>query len=154
VAGTFTVDPNTATLTDIRRSAEAIVDRYERDEEQRWVTEVLAKAASGGPAAVGLDPCLWAGSVAAIQRLLVHDEVTAPGVVCDESGWLGASGDSCPLCGQPTRPTEDVVDELSQAVIDTGGTVEHVLDDTRLRGHLVAADLRFPPPPRPDRQAR
>jgi peptide chain release factor subunit 1 len=153
VAGTFTVDPNTATLADVRKSAEVIVDRYERDEDQRWVTEVLDKVAAGGLAAAGLEPCLWAGSVAAIQRLLVHDDITAQGVVCDESGWLGETGDTCPLCGKPTRPTEDVVDELSQAVIDSGGTVEHVLADTRLQDQLVVADLRFPLPPRPDERA-
>ena len=149
VAGTFAVDSSTATVADIRSSAQAVVDRYERAEERLWVAELLAKEAAGGNAAVGLERCLWAGTVAAVQRLLVHDDVTATGVVCDESGWLGASGDTCPICGGPTRRTEDVIDELSQAVIDTGGTVEHVLGDTPLREHLVAADLRFVLPPRP-----
>jgi peptide chain release factor subunit 1 len=152
VAGTFTVDPNTATIADIRANAEAIVDRYERDEEQRWVSELLEKAAAGGLAAIGLEPCLWAGSVAAIGRLLVHDDVTASGVVCDQSGWLAETGDTCPICGEATRKTEDAVDELSQAVIDAGGTVEHVFAETPLREHLVAADLRFPLPPRPGDQ--
>lgn len=149
VAGTFTVDSNTATIADIRASAQAVVDRYERDEERRWVAELLEKEAAGGNAAVGLERCLWAGTVAAVQRLLVHDEVTASGVVCDESGWMGETGDTCPLCEGPTRKTEDVIDELAQAVIDTGGTVEHVLAETALLEHLVAADLRFVLPPRP-----
>jgi peptide chain release factor subunit 1 len=152
VAGTFTIDPITATVADVRENAEAIVDRYERDEEQRWISEVLAKEAAGGLAAVGLEPCLWAGSVAAIGRLLVQDDVTASGVVCDQSSWLAETGDTCPICGEATRKTEDVVDELSQAVIDAGGTVEHVFADTALREHLVAADLRFPLPPRPGQE--
>ena len=110
---------------------------------------MLEKEATGGLAAVGLELCLWAGSVVAIQRVLVQDDATALGVVCDESGWLAEIGDTCPMCRQPTRKTDDVIDELAQAVIDAGGTVEHVLADTPLRDHVVAADLRFPLPPQP-----
>jgi len=153
VAGTFTIDPNTATTSDLRASADAIVDRYERDEERRWVAEVFEKEAAGGHAAVGLDRSLWAGSVAAIQRLLVQEDATAAGVVCDESGWLAESGDTCIICGKPTRKTDDVLDELAEAVIDSGGTVEHVVADTPLRDHVAAADLRYPLPPKPGDEA-
>jgi peptide chain release factor subunit 1 len=150
VAGTFTIDPHSATVADIRASASEVLDQYERREERQWVAEVFEKQAAGGNAAVGLERCLWAGSVAAIQRLLVQEDATAAGVVCDESGWLAESGDTCIICGQPTRKTDDVIDELAQAVIDTAGTVEHVRADTPLRDHLAAADLRFPLPPKPD----
>jgi peptide subunit release factor 1 (eRF1) len=153
VAGTVAIDPSSATIADIRSSAEAVVDRYERDEERQGVAEVFEKRGSGGLAAVGAEGCLWAGSIAAIQQLLVHDDATAPGVVCDESGWLGETGDTCPLCGKPTRATDDVIDELAEAVIDAGGTIEHVYADTQLRDHLVAADLRFPLPPPPGDEA-
>jgi peptide chain release factor subunit 1 len=102
---------------------------------------------------VGLDRSLWAGSVAAIQRLLVQEDATAAGVVCDESGWLAESGDTCIICGNPTRKTDDVLDELAEAVIDSGGTVEHVVADTPLRDHVAAADLRYPLPPKPGDEA-
>uniref|UniRef100_UPI0025E79741 baeRF10 domain-containing protein n=1 Tax=Nocardioides sp. TaxID=35761 RepID=UPI0025E79741 len=150
VAGTFSIDPGTATTGDIRASAGAIVERYEREEERREVADAYQKQAAGGNAVVGLERCLWAGSVAAVQRLLVHEGATAPGVVCDESGWLAESGDTCPICGRPTRRTDDVVDELAQAVIDTSGTVEHVAADTPLKEDVAAAHLRFPLPPLPD----
>jgi peptide chain release factor subunit 1 len=87
--------------------------------------------------------------VAAIQKLAVQEDATAPGVVCYRSGWLALSGDTCPLCGEPTRPTTDVIDELVETVIDQGGSVEHVSVDTGLRRHLVGAMLRFSPPPEP-----
>ena len=149
VAGTFTIDPHTATIADIRASASEVLDQYERNEERQLVAAVFGKEASGGNAAVGLERCLWAGSVAAIQRLFVPENATAAGVVCDQSGWLAESGDTCIICGQPTRKTDDVIDELAQAVIDTGGTVEHVIADTPLRDHVAAADIRFPLPPMP-----
>jgi peptide chain release factor subunit 1 len=149
VAGTFAVDPDTATVADIRRSAEAIMERYERHEEQRLVGEIFEAVAEARPAAIGLEPCLWAGSVAAVQHLVIDEGAAVPGMVCDESGWLGASGRECPLCGQPTRETPDVLDELAELVVEEGGAVEHVADDPQLRPHRVAAALRFPLPPGP-----
>jgi peptide chain release factor subunit 1 len=150
VAGTFAIDPNAATIGDIRTSAEAILERYERDEEQRSVAEVFGKQAAGRNAAIGVERCLWAGSTHAIQRLLVQDDVAVSGVVCDESGWLAESGDTCIICGGPTRKTENIIDELAQTVIDSSGTVEHVYAvNTPLRAHTLAADLRFPLPPKP-----
>jgi peptide subunit release factor 1 (eRF1) len=151
VAGTFQVDPDTASRADIKEQAAAILERYERDEEKRLIAQALDKAAAGGLAAVGVAPVLWAGSVAAVDRLLVQEGATIPGVICDESGWLGSSGETCPLCGEPVRQTPDILDELVQVVIDEGGSIEHVESDTDLKEHLVAAELRFPLPPEPAR---
>jgi peptide chain release factor subunit 1 len=150
VAGTFDVDRATGTVADIRHTAEAIIDRYERDEERQLVAQVMERVAVGNRGALGLEHCLWAGSVAAVQLLLVQDSAVAPGVVCDESGWLAAGGRTCPLCGGPARRTPDVIDELVETVIDAGGSIEHVLADTPLKQHMVAASLRFPLPPVPE----
>jgi hypothetical protein len=147
VAGTFSVDPATAPLAEICDSGRSILERYEREEEHRLVSGVLEKAAMGQPAALGLDSCLRAAPVAAIKTLLVQEGAIAPGVVCDESGWLALTGDTCPLCGKPTRRTPDVIDELVAAVIDEGGSARHVEADTKLSEYLVAAELRFQLPP-------
>jgi len=149
LTGTFTVDPATATTADIRREADAIAERHERAEERSLVAEVLGKVAAGGLAVAGLRPSLWAGTVAAVQTLLVQDGAVVPGVVCDQSGWLALSGSTCPFCGNPTRPAPDVIDELVEAVIDEGGSIRHVEEDTDLKEYLVAAALRFPLPPEP-----
>jgi len=146
-AGSFSIDPPTATAAEIRAGADAILQRYEDDQEQKAVAEILDRAAAGGLAAVGVPACLWAGSVAAVQTLLVQEGVAVAGVVCDDSRWLAVAGDTCPLCGKPTRHTADVVDELVQAVIDEGGSIEHVESDTPLAEYTVAAALRFPLPP-------
>jgi hypothetical protein len=149
IAGTFSIDPRTEPVAEIRAEADAILRRYERDEERQLVTDVFEKLATGRPAAAGLPDCLWAGSVAAVQTLLVAEGATAPGVVCDQSGWLALSGETCPLSGNPARKTPDVIDELTEAVIDEGGSVRHIKDDDRLNEHTVAAFLRFPLPPEP-----
>ena len=149
VAGTFGIDPATAPVAEIRARAGAIADRYERDQEHDLVSHVFEKAGSGGLAALGLDDCLRAGTVAAIRTLLAQEGAAVPGVVCDESGWLARSGDVCPLCGKTPRRTPDVIDELVQAVIDEDGSVKHVEAGTKLADRAVAAYLRFPLSPSP-----
>jgi peptide chain release factor subunit 1 len=150
IAGTFRIDPSTAPVAEIRASADSIVRQYERDQEKRLVSEVFERVAAGGLGASGLASCLWAGSSAAVQTLLVEEGAVAPGVACDESGWLALSGDICPLCGKHTRTTPDIIDELTQAVIDEGGSVKHVADDPWLAEQKTAAILRFPLPPIPE----
>ena len=103
--------------------------RYQHEQDQRLVAHVLELAAAGGLAAVGPEDCLWAGSMSAIDTLLVRDGATLVGVVCDESRWLAASGDICPVCGKPTRYAPDVLDELAAAVIETGGSARQIAAD-------------------------
>ena len=86
-----------------------------------------------GPSSV-FNRCLWAGSVAAVDALLVQDGAVAAGVICDNDRWLALSGDTCPLCGQPVRRAPDIVDELVQVVID-----RERVDQTRLRRHRPQA---------------
>ena len=150
VAGTFGIDPATATRGDLRKQVQAIIEHYEREEEQRRVADVLERAAAGRPAAVGVRDCLWAASFAAVQELVVQDDVLVPGVVCATCGWLGESGATCPVDGTPTRETPDVLDELVETVLDDSGAVEHVQSDTPIRTHLAAAALRFAVPPAPE----
>lgn len=150
LAGCLPVDDDArSSFGEIKRQAIMIVDRYERDEEQRMVAEVMEASATGGLAALGLSPCLWAASVAAVDRLLVQDGVIQPGVMCDRDRLLALSGETCQLCGLPTRHVPDVVDELVQIVIDESASVEHVSADTALKEHVVAASLRFALPPQP-----
>jgi peptide subunit release factor 1 (eRF1) len=148
-AGTFAIDAAGATLGDIKSGAESVLKRYEREEEARLVSATLERHAMGGLAAVGLSDCLWAGSVSAVQYLLVREGLVAPGVVCAESGWLAESGEVCALCTGPSRPVRDVADELVTAVIEDGGAIKHVAEGTELDELMLAAQLRFPLPPRP-----
>ncbi|WP_460359281.1 baeRF10 domain-containing protein [Mycobacterium sp. ZZG] len=150
LAGTFTVDDDARTaFGDVKRQAAAVLQRYERDEEERMVAETVEKAAAGGLAVLGLPGCLWAGTVAAVDELLVQDGTVTPGVICDHDQWMALSGETCPLCGRPVRRTPDIVDELAQVVMNESGSIEHVCADTVLKQHLTAASLRFPLPPAP-----
>jgi peptide chain release factor subunit 1 len=148
VAGTFWADPAATPVAEIRRSAQGIVQCYQREQDQRLVDQLLELAAAGGPAALGPEDCLWAGSMSAIDTLLLRDGTTLLGVRCDESHWLAASGDVCPVCGKPARYTPDVLDELAAAVIETGGSARQIAADLMPQEYPAVAKLRFPPPPR------
>ena len=149
VAGTFGADPDSVSSAGVCRCAGEILARYQREQEQALVSGVLEKAAAGQPAALGLENCLWASCVAAIERLLVEEGAMVPGVVCDESGWRALAGDTCPICGRQTRRTPDVIDEMVEAVIGESGLTRHVAADAGLSEYIVAAELRFPLPPPP-----
>ena len=131
---------------EVRDRAGAIVDGWERENEKRKVHDLFERASTQRPTAIGLQECLWAATTGAVEELLVHDEVTAAGVVCPQDGWLGESGDTCPISGTKTRQTPDVIDELTERVVDEGGTVKHVMVETELAPHRVASVLRFPLP--------
>jgi hypothetical protein len=148
VAGTFSADPVATPVAEIRSSAEGILQCHQRGQDQRLVDRVLQLAVVGGLAALGPQDCLWAGSMSAIDTLLLRGGMTMSGVVCDESRWLAASGDTCPVCGKPTRHTPDVLDELAAAVIETGGSARPIAADLMPEEYPTAAQLRFPPPPR------
>lgn len=148
--GTFNLNPETATQADVRASVDRVVDGYVSADEQRMVGELAAAvAADSSLAALGLEDCLWAGSVAAVDTLLVQEGAVVPAVVCAEGHWLSLSSATCPICGQPTRSTPDVIDHLVETVIDESGSVRHIRADSELRNQLVGARLRFPLPDRP-----
>ena len=134
----------------MRAHAEAILDSYELDRQRRSVAQVLATETSGGPAASGLQACLWAGSIAAIADLYVQDGAIESGVVCEESHWFALRGETCPICGRRTRQAPDVLDELVEAAIDDGGAIHNVRAETELNERLVASSLRFVLPPMPE----
>jgi hypothetical protein len=56
---------------------------------------------------------------------------------------LSRPTDACLRCGGETRLLPDALEALSRAVIEAGGSVEHVMTETRLAEDLVAARLRF-----------
>jgi peptide chain release factor subunit 1 len=150
LAGTFAVDPDTVTPAVLRERADEVLDQFRLEQQRREVEKVFATAAVDGLAVVGLEACLWAGSVAAIDTLFVEDGAVSPGVVCDRSRWFATAAERCPLCEGELRSTPDVIDELVEAVIDEGGSINHVRADTELRERVAAAVIRFALPPAPD----
>ncbi|MFD9222211.1 hypothetical protein ACFWDI_19880 [Streptomyces sp. NPDC060064] len=149
LVGNFTIDRETTTPADIRQKVEEFVSDHAQEEQLRLVGEIFEAKAAQRASAVGLDETLWAASLAAIRTLAADEEAVVPGVVCDRDGLLARSGETCPLCGEPLREVPDIIDELTETVIDDGGEVRHIVAETELRTHQVGALLRFELPPQP-----
>jgi peptide chain release factor subunit 1 len=149
LAGTFT-DPSVDDRGTLKREVAQLLERWEHDQEQQQVQHVLELEAMGGLGVTGLHRCLWAASAKAVDTLLLREQDEAPGVVCDVCGWLGESGDTCPVSGDPVRHTPDVVDELLESVLRDGGEVRTLEEGIAPEGRTPLAHLRFPLPPEPE----
>jgi hypothetical protein len=149
LVGTFT-DPSVDDRSALKGQADEVLDRWERDQERQLVEHVLEIEAMGGFGATGLHRCLWAASSKAIETLLLREADEAAGVVCDVCGWLGESGDTCPISSDKLRHAPDIVDQLVQSVLRDGGEVRTLDEGIAPEGRTPAAHLRFPLPPEPE----
>jgi peptide chain release factor subunit 1 len=148
LAGTFT-DPALNDRGALKARADMVLEQWERDQERQQFEHVLEVEAMGGFGVTGLRKCLWAASSKAIDTLLLQEQDEAPGVVCDVCGWLGESGDTCPVTGDSLRHTPDIVDEMVQSVLRDSGDVRTLEEGVAAEGRTPAAHLRFPLPPEP-----
>ncbi len=125
----------------LQRATERL-DLQEHSDEVVDVDDVLTEAAKGGRAVAG-PGTLEAARRGAIHRLYILADLRRPGQACERCGALQETGESCWLCGGPTREIE-----LAAAVVDrvqkTGGTVETVLAHAGLdAAGGLAARLRY-----------
>jgi hypothetical protein len=145
ITETFVTDLHTLTPAVLTKRVAELEESYERREEAREVDEVYSLAGDGDLGVIGVDRVLDAASHHAISRLFVHGGVIMEGSVCTSCGALSRPTGTCLRCGAETRPLPDAFEALSRAVIEAGGSVEHVMTETPLAKDLVAARLRFVP---------
>jgi peptide chain release factor subunit 1 len=148
LAGTFT-DPSVDDRGALKTQADDVLHRWEGDRERRLVDHILEIEPIGGWGVTGLHKCLWAATSKAIETLLLREADEAEGVVCDACGWLGETGNLCPVSGDRLRHAPDIVDQLVQSVLRDGGEVRTLEEGIAPEGRTPAAHLRFPLPPEP-----
>lgn len=146
LAGTFSVDPRTASPADVRSRCREVVAAHERAIDEETVAGLLDAAGAGGRAVLGLDRALDAANQRAVDRLLIETDTLTPGVRCPDCAWVGTKADACPVCGSATRGVPDVVDAMAEVVRSDGGSVRYITARTPLEEHGVGAILRFPAP--------
>ncbi len=146
LAGTFTIDTHSLTTAKVQEACRQLEAEYERRQENQLVDRLIEASVREQAGVLGLERTLAAANAAAIDLLLVQDEITVPGSICQKCRWLGLKAGECPVCQAATSEVPDVIDELVQDVIDEGGQVEHVYVETPLKEHLVGALTRFPVP--------
>jgi hypothetical protein len=143
IAKTFVIDVHTLTAPLLAKTVSGLEEEYERDQERRQVDEIYELAAVGGMAVVGVDAVLESAGRNAISELLVHDGVSFEGVICANCSALFRSGVVCRICGGKTKLVPELIEAAVRAVVESGGSVEHMMADTRLARDLLGARLRF-----------
>ncbi len=112
LAGRFTCDPGQATQQEIAEKAQAIIDEYDRREEETLLLRVAGGAASGGLGALGYERVLDALEKHEVRMLLFpanHDGREKPVSLCSNCGHLELDNlnmgepAACGLCGGSMR---------------------------------------------------
>lgn len=140
----FVVDPHTLTPAELRAEVARQADGLRRDRDEQVVASVLEAAETGAPAALGTAHVLEAANAHAVETLAVAGTFQRPGVRCSRCGWLGRTGDGCPVDGSDLEELDDVVAAAMERVIASGGSVRQVGVASRLDAKGVGAVLRFP----------
>jgi peptide chain release factor subunit 1 len=143
VAGVFSVDPRTATPADVRDLCRTVAADHDRRVDDSVIAELMDAAGAGHHAVLGLDRVLDAAHQRAIDRLIVNATDSVPGIACSDCGRLGRDGDSCAVCGSPTRPVFDLIDAAAEATRAEGGTVRYVVGESPITPAQVGAFTRF-----------
>jgi hypothetical protein len=141
VAGSFTVDLQTATPARIKELARPVIASWTERTEAAMVRDTLDQPPNVA-ACTDLEGCLAASRVGAIAALMLPDEVLVPGFACSVCDALSTAPGTCD-CEDPDeccRPVTDLLDELANRTLDGGGQVICV----RSAPFTAAARLRFP----------
>lgn len=144
LAGTFIIDPHTMTPATVLAHSKRVASAYEKGEQERLVRRLLDTAASRRDAVIGVDDATAAVNRRAVATLVVQADRTNPGAVCHSCRWISRPEESaCPSCGGTMHLVPDIVDALGDSVRNSGGSVHHIIVDTRLAESEVGAFLRY-----------
>jgi len=144
LAGTFTIDPGTASPSDVLVRCASVAASFERDSAHAEVEALFDAVGSGDRGVLGLDRVMHAANQRAVARLILGARAVEAGAACPECGWLGREGSLCGFCGEATVPVPDLFDRVAERVRADGGEVRYVLGETGLSEAQVGALLRFP----------
>ena len=139
----FVASPHQTTIPRLRSETITLDQQIRRSRHEALAGRVCDTAWSGGNAVLGLSATLDATNAQAVDTLVVAGSFTRTGVLCNECGHLGRSGEVCPVCGTPTFPVEDVVGAAMDAVVAAGGRAFQLVVASPLDNEGVGALTRF-----------
>jgi hypothetical protein len=105
------------------------------------VDAAVGEALAGGSACVGPKDVVLAANEGRVHRLLMHEDLMAPGFLCQVCGALDIhSPDACDYCGGKLQAVP-LAQELARKVLLAQGQVEIVEASPRLASHRGLAAL-------------
>jgi len=128
---------------EVRELARELLEELHKTHHARVVDAMVTAAAKGKNGVIGLDGTLSVTHEGRVQVLVVERDYHQPGYRCTGCGYLTTQElDKCIFCGNQFSELPDAVEALVTQVVDKGGTVE-VVDDETLADVRIGALLRY-----------
>jgi hypothetical protein len=122
----FVVLPTAATLDEI---AAVVTDpryRAERDDESAKIESLLVRAGKRDRAVTGVTGTLEALTEGRVHELVYGQGLSLTGARCMSCGIIVANVTACSRCGSTLDLTQNAMDLIIEAALDTGATIEQV----------------------------
>lgn len=116
---------------------------FQRNRESALVDDLLSLAARVSRGLLGLPATLKAVNAQAISDLVVAGDFTRPGVRCPQCGHMDRSGTICVVCSNGMHEVRDLISEMMDATVASGGRVHQISIGSALDRDGVGAITRF-----------
>lgn len=142
VVGTFAADMD-AKEGEIQERAATVLMELMKARKQALIDTTVTAAAKGQNGALGLEQTLNVAHEGRVQVLVVERHYHAPGYRCSGCGYLTTKPPvACQFCNGVFTEISDAVEAVISQVVEKGGTVEVVDNDTMANAHIGAL-LRY-----------
>lgn len=123
------VDVKHESEDEILERAREASERAERKEEEELVRTISERTNSGGRGVLGLDETLRALVDGRIEKMVLVEDLEAPGWECPECDYVALTKlDRCPVCGSAVEEVPNIVDVAVERAFLNGAKVDFVFD--------------------------
>ncbi len=144
VAGRFQSEIS-ANINEILERVMPLIQKVEKEKEDRTVSELLANADKGGNAVMGMEGVLNALQQGRVMKLVFARDFQDFGYACKNcASLIKPKVVSCPYCSGNVEEVNCLVDLVAQKAIENGALVEVISGNKRfLDAGGIGAFLRF-----------
>jgi peptide chain release factor subunit 1 len=130
-------------VAELQAELEGIAAAEEERRERGLLERLREEIGRGGRAAAGLPRVLACLNEARVEVLVVQEGFDAAGILCPRCGWLGESGERCPVDGETVEPAQSIVEKAVERAVGMAAQCERVSPDELKDVGGIAAILRF-----------
>jgi peptide subunit release factor 1 (eRF1) len=133
--GTFPIGM-TASHAEVMEKAMQIGEKADEQREKRLLETVITGAAKGRGGVTSLGATMRAIHEGRVQTLLISEGFRAEGYRCLGCGYITSQkSDPCDFCGSESERIPDAVESAVRKVLQDGGDVEVLHDNSTLKAH-------------------